>query len=161
MFNLIKYFVGVIISLFLMTSLSYSDDECLSAEHIKNYERFITYPAYLDDLNDREVYCVAWIYGIVNSGASNNTSSSSFLRDIERNCEVYRPNNSRYGELDCRGTKFRDVERKCEVYFYDTGLSEYGEFDCRGSDYKSIEKKCEVNVPVLGGLNSNYLDIDC
>ena len=28
-------------------------------------------------------------------------------------------------------------------------------------DYKSIEKKCEVNVPVLGGLNSNYLDIDC
>ena len=76
------------------------------------------------------------------------------LREIERNCEIYRYSNE-YGELECshRVSDRRKLERKCEAYIYDFP---YGEIECSGSHFRNIEKRCEVYM-----YSAEYGQIDC
>jgi len=73
------------------------------------------------------------------------------LRDIERQCEVYKYSDN-YGDIECRGSEYRLVERRCEAYFPE---SRNGVMEC-SRELRSISGDCSVYM-----YSDNYGDLSC
>ena len=76
------------------------------------------------------------------------------LRDVERNCEVYRYSDN-YGELECSRSNLNYVERSCEVYFAGIDDKE-GEFECSRSSLNRVESYCSVSM-----YSDMYGEVSC
>ena len=87
-----------------------------------------------------------------NNVSSNKDEDSVSLRDIQRDCSVYKYSDS-FGEIECRKASLRDFQRSCEVYFYD---DENGSIECRNNKFRSVQRRCSVHM-----YSKEYGDISC